>query len=73
MKKIMYAGVIMLGVISMAACDQTDRRSGTTEHEGKVVDRDTVATEYEVKETVVDYDTTTHTKTVKPEDKKDKN
>ena len=53
------------------ACDQTDR-TGTTEKEGEVVDRDSVATEYEVTETVVDSDTTKNTKTVKPEQDNDK-
>jgi hypothetical protein len=78
MKKILVAGVFVLGSLGMVACDRTN--DNTTHAEGdnsKVVDRDSVATEYEVTETVVDYDTTTHTKTVdadkdRDHDKKDK-
>jgi len=73
MKKLVYAGAVVLGTLSLMACEQTNR-TGTTEKEGVVVDRDSVPTEYEVTETVVEYDTTKHTKTVKPDrddDKKD--
>ncbi len=52
----------MLGSLSMMACERTDK--GSTAEEGVVVDRDSVATEYEVTETVVQYDTTEQTRTV---------
>ena len=64
MKKLVYAGAVVLGTLSLMACEQTNR-TGTTEKEKVVVDRDSVPTEYEVTETVVEYDTTKHTKTVK--------
>ncbi|MEJ8802799.1 hypothetical protein [Pontibacter sp. H249] len=63
MKKILFAGIIIVGSTSLFACERTNTE-GTTEDEGVVVDRDSVATEYEVTETVVEYDTTTRTKTV---------
>jgi uncharacterized protein YcfL len=62
MKKIFYTGVIMLGTLSLVACDN-NARTNTTDSE-RVVARDSVATEYEVTETVVDYDTTTNTRSV---------
>ncbi|NDK57390.1 hypothetical protein [Pontibacter fetidus] len=79
MKKIIVAGAFVLGTLGMFACER--QNENTTDKEGEesvVVDRDSVATEYEVTETVVDYDTTTRTKTVdadkdhdKDHDKKD--
>ncbi|WP_230407047.1 hypothetical protein [Pontibacter cellulosilyticus] len=63
MKKIFFAGAIVLGTMGMFACDNNNNEA-VTEDEGVVVDRDSVATEYEVTETVVEYDTTTRTKTV---------
>jgi hypothetical protein len=68
MKKIIAAGALVLGTLSMFACER--QNENTTDKEGEesvVVDRDSVATEYEVTETVVDYDTTTRTKTVDSE------
>jgi hypothetical protein len=63
MKKIMLAGLALVG---MSACDSND--SSTTMESEKdnkvVVERDSVATEYEVTETVVEYDTTKRVKTV---------
>ncbi|MDO6391844.1 hypothetical protein Q4E40_17030 [Pontibacter sp. BT731] len=73
MKKILYAGFGMLfGTMALVACDNTDRTGTTASDNEKVVDRDSVATEYEVTETVVDYDTTTNTKTVDADRDKDK-
>ncbi|WP_242929225.1 hypothetical protein [Pontibacter vulgaris] len=75
MKKIMYAGVIMLGSLSLFACDRTDKTTDSeadADDKSVVVDRDSVATEYEVTETVVEYDTTKKTKTVDADDVKDK-
>lgn len=65
MKKILYTGFgILFGTMALVACDNMDR-TGTTESDTeRVVDRDSVATEYEVTETVVDYDTTKNTKKV---------
>ncbi len=57
------AGMVMVGSMSLLACERTNT-AGTTADEGVVVDRDSVATEYEVTETVVEYDTTTRTRTV---------
>lgn len=70
MKKIFVAGMVTLASMSMFACDRQDN-DRTTEDEGVVVDRDSVATEYEVTETVVEYDTTTKTKTVDADVDKD--
>jgi len=67
MKKIFFAGVVLLGSLSLGACERTDKTTSleANEEDNKVVvDRDSVATEYEVTETVVEYDTTTRTKTV---------
>ncbi len=52
--------------LSLTACERTDRTTSLEAEEDNkvVVDRDSVATEYEVTETVVEYDTTTRTKTV---------
>lgn len=60
---------MLLGTV---ACEN----SKTTENESaadntRVVDRDSVATQYEVTETVVEYDTTKRTKTVDREVEKD--
>jgi hypothetical protein len=69
MKKIFLAATVALGALTLTACDNNDT---TTEHDADdnrvVVDRDSVATEYEVTETVVEYDTTQRTKTVTPDD-----
>ncbi|GAA4424108.1 hypothetical protein GCM10023188_03560 [Pontibacter saemangeumensis] len=78
MKNIFFAGVVIVGSLSLAACERTDKTTSleADEEDNKVVvDRDSVATEYEVTETVVEYDTTTRTKTidanVKEEEKED--
>ncbi|WP_245539599.1 hypothetical protein [Pontibacter roseus] len=72
MKKILYTGAFVLATAGMMACERTTDSSNTTEGEGTVVERDSVATEYEVTETVVEYDTTTRTKTVDVDKDKDK-
>ena len=73
MKKIMYAGFGMLfGTMALVACDNTNRTGTTANETERVVDRDSVATEYEVTETVVDYDTTTNTKKVDVDRDKDR-
>ncbi|WP_299986513.1 hypothetical protein [uncultured Pontibacter sp.] len=63
MKKILYAGFgLMFGMMGLVACDNSG--TGATESDGTVVHKDSVATEYEVTETVVERDTTTNTRTV---------
>ncbi|WP_266205253.1 hypothetical protein [Pontibacter kalidii] len=66
MKRIFLAGVVAVASLSLTACERTDRTTSLEAEEDNkvVVDRDSVATEYEVTETVVEYDTTTRTKTV---------
>ncbi len=74
MKKLMIAGGLLVGTVGLFSCETRD--NNTTANEGEssvVVDRDSVATEYEVTETVVDYDTTTRTKTVDAEKDEDIN
>ncbi|PKV75240.1 hypothetical protein [Pontibacter ramchanderi] len=73
MKKIFYAAfAIMFGSMGLVACDNTNREGTTASETERVVDRDSVATEYEVTETVVDYDTTTNTKKVEVDRDKDR-
>lgn len=69
MKKIIAAGLVALSSIGMMACERSNNSETSLEAEDNkvVVDRDSVATEYEVTETVVEYDTTTRTKTVDAE------
>lgn len=66
MKKIFFAGVVLVGSLGLGACERTEKTTSLEAEEDNkvVVDRDSVATEYEVTETVVEYDTTTRTKTV---------
>ncbi|WP_439882530.1 hypothetical protein ACSX1A_05045 [Pontibacter sp. MBLB2868] len=65
MKKIIFASAILLGTFSLGACDNNSEVTEEEVNDDKVVvDRDSVPTEYEVTETVVEYDTTTRTKTV---------
>ena len=72
MKKILLTGLAVLGTLGMFACERTntDNNDNDTELEDNkaVVDRDTIVTEYEVEETIVEYDTTTRKKTVDAED-----
>ncbi|WP_255481295.1 hypothetical protein [Pontibacter sp. Tf4] len=73
MKKIIAAGLFMIGSVGMMACERSNHNDTSLEAEDNkvVVDRDSVPTEYEVTETVVEYDTTTHTKTVDADADKD--
>ncbi|WP_276499693.1 hypothetical protein [Pontibacter litorisediminis] len=77
MKRIFLAGLVVATSLSLAACDRTDKTTSLEAEEDNkvVVDRDSVPTEYEVTETVVEYDTTTRTKTVDADvdNKKDDN
>lgn len=74
MKKIIAAGAVVLGSLGMMACDRTNHTDTSLEADDNkvVVDRDSVPTEYEVTETVVEYDTTTRTKKVDADVDKDK-
>lgn len=78
MRKLLYAGALTLGTFSLLACERTERTTSLEANEDNkvVVETDSVPTEYEVTETVVEYDTTTRTKTVDAtkakDDRKDK-
>lgn len=69
MKRIFLAGAVGVFSLSLVACESSDKTTTLEAEEDNkvVVDRDSVATEYEVTETVVEYDTTTRTKTVDAE------
>ncbi|OKL39599.1 hypothetical protein A3841_01240 [Pontibacter flavimaris] len=69
MKRIFLAGVVVVASLSLTACERSERTTSLEADEDNkvVVDRDSVATEYEVTETVVEYDTTTRTKTIDAE------
>lgn len=64
MKKIILVGIVAIGTLSLASCDNNEATTEEVNDDKVVVDRDSVATEYEVTETVVEYDTTQRTKTV---------
>ena len=70
MKKMIFASAVAIGLLSFSACDT--KKTDTAEDDETVVERDSVATEYEVTEKTVETDTTTKTRTVDvDEDKKD--
>lgn len=74
MKKILVACIAVIGTLGMISCERTNSSGDneTTLDDNKaVVDRDTIVTEYEVEETVVQYDTTTRTRTVDAENDDD--
>ncbi|MHA6248399.1 hypothetical protein ACXYMU_10710 [Pontibacter sp. CAU 1760] len=66
MKKITIASFAVIGLLSFTACNTNDDTTTLEDEQDNqvVVERDSVPTEYEVTETVVEYDTTTRTKTV---------
>ncbi len=69
MKKIIM-GIALVGTFGMASCERTNSTEDnetTLDDNKEVVDRDTIVTEYEVEETIVEYDTTTRTRTVDPD------
>jgi uncharacterized protein YcfL len=70
MKKLMYTGAIVLGTLGMVACESGTNK--TTGSDKRVIDTDTVATEYEVEKTTVESDTTTKKETIKADKDKDK-
>lgn len=69
MKKIFLTGIAVLGTLSLFSCERTNKEAeGDNLGDNKsVVDRDTIVTEYDVKETIVEYDTTTRTRSVNAE------
>ncbi|WP_245590638.1 hypothetical protein [Adhaeribacter aquaticus] len=74
MKKIFFGSGLVLALLGTAACERTNKAESADAEDSKtrVVQRDSVATEYEVTETVVEYDTTQRTKTVKADVQNDK-
>ena len=74
MKKLIWASSMVLILFSTVACEKTKNteNADTEDSTKRVVDRDSVATEYEVTETVVEYDTTQRTKTVEANADKNK-
>jgi uncharacterized protein YcfL len=62
MKKLIYAAMFVLGTLSFSACDSSTNT--TTEADEKVIDRDTISTEVEVQETIIETDTSTRTRSV---------
>lgn len=64
MKKIFLTSTIALGAIGLFSCERTSNNEGKLDENKNVVARDTIVTEYEVEETIVEYDTTTRTKKV---------
>lgn len=76
MKKILVASIAIIGTLGMVSCERTNSSGDnetTLEDNKAVVDRDTIVTEYEVEETVVQYDTTTRTRTVDPDEENNNN
>lgn len=68
MKKLFLNGGLVMALLASLACERTKNSEGNSDQEGdnkRVVRRDSVATEYEVTETVVEYDTTQRTRKVK--------
>jgi hypothetical protein len=62
MKKLILAGTIVLGSLSLYSCGNNDGGAGT--EDGTVIDTDTTVSEVEVDKTVIDTDTTTDTETI---------
>lgn len=62
MKKLFFAGAILLGSAGMYACSGDG--STATEQEENVIYQDTTVSEMEVDRTVVETDTTTETETI---------
>lgn len=75
MKNILLTGIFALGAVFLFSCERQGRGDDATvideEDNKKVVARDTIVTEYDVEETVVEYDTTTRRRTVDPERERD--
>ena len=75
MKKILLTGIAVLGTLSLFSCERTNNNTeGDNLGDNKsVVDRDTIVTEYDVKETIVEYDTTTRTRSVNADKERNQN
>ena len=61
MKKLLFAGAVVLSSLSLYSCG--GENAATTEDDGTVIDSDTTVSEVEVEETVMDVDTTIETET----------
>ncbi|WP_347157029.1 hypothetical protein [Pontibacter chitinilyticus] len=62
MKKLFFAGALVLGTLSIYSCDSnTGTATGDNE---KVIDADTTVSEVQVEKTTVDMDTSTTTETI---------
>lgn len=76
MKKILIPCIALAGTLGLMSCERTnntdDNETSLEEENKAIVDRDTIVTEYEVEETIVEYDTTTRTKTVDAEIEEDR-
>lgn len=64
-----FASAAVLGLLSFSACDT--KKTGGKGSDETVVERDSVPSEYEVTEKVVETDTTTRTKTVDADEAKE--
>ena len=65
MKKLLMGSGVLLALLGTAACERTKTAENESDgNDKRVVKRDSVATEYEVTETVVEYDTTKRVKKV---------
>ncbi|MCC9138335.1 hypothetical protein ACFSKU_21710 [Pontibacter silvestris] len=63
MKKLLLAGTVVLGSLSLYSCGGNEGASTTSDNE-MVIDQDTAVSEYEVDRTVVETDTTTESQTI---------
>ncbi|TXK50520.1 hypothetical protein FVR03_04880 [Pontibacter qinzhouensis] len=76
MKNILLPGVFTLTAVFLFSCERQGSGDSATvmddDDSRRVVARDTIVTEYEVEETVVEYDTTTRTRTVNSEKERDR-
>jgi hypothetical protein len=64
MKKILFKSLTIFILISLYSCNNSETSEKDLDENQDVVARDTIVTEYEVEETVVEYDTTKRKRTV---------
>ncbi len=62
MKKLFFVGAVVFGTLSLSSCDNQGRTG--TDADETVVRSDTVVSEYEVQETIVETDTNTRTESI---------
>jgi hypothetical protein len=62
MKKLFFVGAVVFGTLSLSSCDNQGRTG--TDSDETVVRSDTVVSEYEVQETIIETDTSTRTETI---------